>query len=102
MNIYKPLPSKGGGEITRLLHKSGNVRIEQILSDYHTTGWYFQDEDEWVCLLKGEADIEFEGFTKTLLEGDSLFIPRHVRHRVSRTTKCLWLCVFIGGKCETK
>ena len=72
------------------------MRIEKIVSDGHTTGWYDQDEDEWVCLLTGEAELEFENETKLLRAGEWLLIERYKRHRVTRTTQCVWLCVFIG------
>lgn len=83
-------------EIVSELLRHKNVRIEKIVSDGHTTGWYDQDEDEWVCLLTGEAELEFEHETKLLRAGEWLLIERHKRHRVARTTQCVWLCVFIG------
>lgn len=96
MNLYdrpeKRLPKELAEELLR--HK--NVRIERIVSDGHVTDWYDQAEAEWVCLLSGEADLQFERYTKTLRTGESIFIPRHVRHRVVRTTRCIWLCVFIA------
>ena len=97
MNIFDFPKEKLPNELTEILLENKNVRIEKILSDGHTTNWYDQMEDEWVCLLTGEADIEFEDSIKTLNKGDSIFIPKHQKHRVSRTTKCIWLCIFMEG-----
>ena len=76
-----------------------NVRIEKILSmGQISTEWYDQDEDEWVCVLEGEAELTYEdGSRQSLGAGDHVFLPAHKRHKVSYTSKpCVWLCVFIG------
>ncbi len=72
-----------------------HLRVERIVSQQHTTDWQDQDEDEWVCLLNGQAAIEFDDETKIIGAGDILFIPAHQRHRVARATDCVWLCVFV-------
>lgn len=95
-NIYERPQERTPNETIVALLQNKNVRIEKIVSDAHVSDWYDQDEDEWVCLLTGEADIQFTDKTKTLLPGDTLYLPRHTLHRVSRTTKCIWLCVFIA------
>lgn len=72
-----------------------NIRIEKIISSYNQTDWYDQNEDEFVCLLTGIAELEFEGGeTKTLTAGDTILIEKHKRHRVKSTTECNWLCMF--------
>ena len=96
MNIYDLPKEKLSEELIEILLDDKNVRIEKIISDGHTSDWYDQSEDEWVCLLKGEADLEFENGIKTLYQGDTIFIPCHHRHRVARTTACVWLCVFVS------
>lgn len=95
MNVYDRPAERPPEEIAELLLKQKNVRIEKIVSDCHTSDWYDQEEDEWVCLLTGEADLEYETGVQTLRAGDCVFLPRHRRHRVARTTACVWLCVFI-------
>jgi len=60
--------------------------------------WYDQEKDEWVMLLEGSAGIRFEGDddTLTLLPGDFIMIPAHLRHRVEWTDqkgRTLWLAV---------
>lgn len=93
-NLYDLPNEKFEKEITKILHKSKNFRIEKILSCGQTSDWYDQDEAEWVCLLEGKATIEFEKVKKSLKKGDFLLIKPHERHRVSKTSDCIWLCVF--------
>ena len=56
MNVYDRPAERPPEEIVELLLKQKNVRIEKIVSDGHTSDWYDQEEDEWVCLLTGEAE----------------------------------------------
>lgn len=81
-------------EITTVLEEDETIRIEKIVSCGQTTGWYDQEENEWVLLLKGEAELEFETHKRKLFAGDYIVIPKHSRHRVSFTTRCIWLCMF--------
>ena len=85
-------------ELITLLAQSDNVRVERIVSTGQTTGWYDQAEAEFVALLQGEAELTWQdGSVTVLAAGDTLTIPPHRRHRVSRTSAqppCVWLCVF--------
>jgi len=89
--------SKGGasGDGAR-----GLVRIERIVSAGQVSGWYDQEEAEFVALLEGGAAIEYgDGSVMNLKKGDTLLIEPHVRHRVAFTSvnpPCIWLCVFYG------
>jgi cupin 2 domain-containing protein len=88
--------------IETLLAGEGNFRIERIISSGHATQegtWYDQDQDEWVLVLEGEAVLGYEdGSEVRLSRGDSLFLPRHRRHRVIYTSSpCVWLAVFYGN-----
>ena len=85
--------------IETLLSK-GELRIERIvtLTPYSTPGeWYDQEQDEWVVLLKGTAELEYEdGKKKRMGAGDHLFIPARKIHRVSWSShdeECIWLAV---------
>ena len=42
-------------ELTTILAKGQNVRIERIISTGQTSDWYDQDEAEFVVLLNGKA-----------------------------------------------
>ena len=82
-----------------LLSGFAALRVERIISHGHVTPegqWYDQDEDEWVVVLEGSAGIAFSDGREIALErGDSLLLPKHVRHRVSRSSSpCIWLALF--------
>jgi len=94
MNLFDFPSEKFDEEIVKILHESKNFRIEKIMSDSQTTDWYDQEEAEWVCLLEGSAELEFENRKKKLKKGDFILIPPHEKHRASKTKKCIWLCVF--------
>jgi cupin 2 domain-containing protein len=80
----------------------GAVRIERIVSHGHASPsgyWYDQDEDEWVLLLEGKAQLTIEGRGEPLIltPGDSVLLPAHCRHRIDWTLKdhlTIWLAVF--------
>ena len=96
-----PADVGGGGEVTEtILHGSG-CRIERIVSAGQRSPdgfWYDQEEDEWVLLLQGEAELAFEGGKRmSLRAGDQVFLPARLRHRVERTSinpPCIWLCLY--------
>lgn len=88
-------------EIFETLLQHDGVRIERILSRGHTSpehGWYDQDENEWVVVLRGNGTIHFAGGGQvTLGEGDYLNIPAHCKHKVVWTDPeeiTVWLAVF--------
>ena len=85
-------------ELTTVLAEGGNVRIERIVSTGQVSDWYDQVETEYVALLEGCAEIEYENGEKTVLsKGDAVLIKPRARHRVSYTSidpPCIWLCVF--------
>jgi cupin 2 domain-containing protein len=64
-----------------------SLRVERIVSTGQVSPqdfWYDQEEDEWVALLQGEAELEFDdGRTLKLQKGDWAFLPARARHRVS-------------------
>src|SRR5437764_14870447 len=55
------------------------------------TGWHYHECDgQFVYVLKGWVDLEFEdGRTLRIEEGDSLFIPGYLRHNEIRTSDAL-------------
>ena len=96
MNLYDYTPTSPGQERTDILHEDTAVRIERIVSNLARTQWYDQDQDEWLVLLKGTAELAVERNRVTLEEGDTLFLPAHCRHRVLSTSdETLWLTVFV-------
>ncbi len=101
-NLFDGLPEIDRGEAFEELARCRNVRIERILSsDRPESVLYDQVQDEWVCLLQGEAELWIDGETLTLRPGDYRFIPAGTPHRVIKTStqpRCLWLAVHIHAQ----
>ena len=101
-NLLDALPEAGGPEEeVQELFSGDSVRVERIVSNAHISPpgfWYDQDEDEWVMVLRGSAELEFEGGQRhQMASGDWLSIPAHTRHRVVRTDEngpTVWVAVF--------
>jgi cupin 2 domain-containing protein len=100
-NLFSSLPADLEREVYEELVRSGNVRIERILSKGHTApdeGWFDQSENEWVVVLEGSGTILFEnGNEVTLRKGDHITIPSHARHKVTWSDPnevTVWLAVF--------
>ena len=99
-NIFDSIPEKLDNEVFDLLIHNNKVKIERIISKGHISpesGWYDQDQDEWVIVLKGQALIAFEsGEEVDLKEGGYVNIPAHTKHKVKWTnpnTETIWLAV---------
>jgi len=103
-SISDGIPSTLPDEMTDVLARGQNVRVERIVSRGHQSPdgfWYDQDEHEWVALLAGAAKIRFDGETERikLLPGNHILIPAHTRHRVEWTDPhqdTIWLAVFFS------
>lgn len=100
-NIFDQIPTDLPEEVFQDLCVGQNMRIERILSKgQHSpeSGWYDQDENEWVMVLQGHAKIGFQdGKEVELQRGDYLNIPAHCKHKVSWTDPkqtTVWLAVF--------
>ncbi|MCF7822193.1 MAG: cupin domain-containing protein [Mariprofundaceae bacterium] len=102
-NLFNALPSELQEELIEVIAGNGSTRIERIVSHGHCSKkefWYDQDEDEFVLLLEGEAELEFEDETIHLKKGDYLTIKAYQRHRVKWTTPdkaTIWLAVFYAS-----
>ncbi len=98
-NIFKKsdLPQRGG-ELFETLLRHKNVTVETIRSNEVRRGqWYDQKSDEWVLLLQGRAQLEYESEVKQLEKGDAVFIPARTKHRVLSTDgDALWLALHIA------
>jgi len=100
-NFLEDLPVSLESEVFEDVLTSDHVRIERILSNGQTSpdeGWYDQSEHEWVLVLEGAGQIEYEdGSNVSLKKGDYLYIPAHKKHRVSWTDPeqiTVWLAIF--------
>jgi len=101
-NIFESIPGNLDAESVDLITQNEKIKIQRIVSKGHTspaTGWYDQDNEEWVLLIKGAAIIEFDSEADTevnLGEGAYINIPAHKKHRVRWTdpeTETIWLTV---------
>lgn len=103
-SIFAAIPETLDAERFEQLVSAKTVRIERILSQGHMSpesGWYDQDESEWVVVLRGRGRLQFDdGEEVELGAGDWIDIPAHRKHRVAWTDPAVvtvWLAVFYGG-----
>ncbi|MCP9774992.1 Nif11 domain/cupin domain-containing protein [Cyanobium sp. WAJ14-Wanaka] len=101
-NIFSSPCPPPGHETHQLLIEQPGLRIEQIHSCGYASPrdfWYDQPEQEWVLLMQGCAELQFEDEAQSrhLGPGDSLLIGAHRRHRLVATDPapgCVWLALF--------
>ncbi len=100
-NIFEKIPDDLKEELFEDILLSKDLKVERIVSSGHTSpesGWYNQEENEWVVVLEGSGTILFEnGIERVLNKGDYLNIPAHTKHKVTRTDPknlTIWLAVF--------
>lgn len=100
-NLFDALPDTTAGEVFDTLLQQGTLKIERIVSRGHTspeTGWYDQEQAEWVLVVRGAAVLTFaDGTSVHLIPGGYLNIPAHTRHRVTWTDpagETIWLAIF--------
>jgi cupin 2 domain-containing protein len=89
-SLFAAVPTDLPEEQFSSLLQGENFRLVRIVSTGQATPegeWYDQNENEWVAVLQGRAEIRFADgdITKTLNPGEYLYIPAHVRHRVETT-----------------
>lgn len=103
-NIKSGLPDVSRAEATEGLAamRGGLTVIERIVSGGQASPpgfWYDQAWDEWVMVIAGAAELEFENpaAEERLEAGDWLLIPARLRHRVRSTEDgTIWLAVHAG------
>lgn len=104
MNLFDQIPENLQNEDFKELLNSGNLIIERIVSKGHASpesGWYDQQRPEWVLLIKGRAQLEFQdGRVLHMQTGDYTHIPAHEKHRVAWTDpddQTIWLAIHYTG-----
>jgi cupin 2 domain-containing protein len=100
-SLFSDLGCSGTEETFTTLFEKAGVKIERIDSHGQASPegfWYDQPQDEWVLLVKGDADLEIADQPPlTLKAGDHVLILGHVRHRVASTSAdALWLAVHVS------
>ena len=104
-SLFVPPPGPPGEETITALIWNPAFTLEQIVFRGAASPegfWYDQDRDEWVLLLRGEADLRFESGEQVVLTAkDPLLIPAHRRHRVDRTSAdAVWLALHFDDYME--
>ena len=102
-NLLADIPASLPAELTALIFRKRDLRIERIVSHGHASPpgfWYDQEQQEWVLVLQGAARLRFDGEVKPMemKPGDFIHIPAHKRHRVEWTIPdepTIWLAVFV-------
>jgi cupin 2 domain-containing protein len=98
-NLLAGIPKHLDDELVETLAGGDALRIERIVSRGQASPddfWYDQESDEFVLLIKGAAELEFEDRTEVMNAGDWLLIPARCRHRVKWTAPdeaTVWLAV---------
>jgi cupin 2 domain-containing protein len=99
-NILTNIPDTLPKELIETLLTNKHIKIEKIVSKGHTSpaqGWYNQDKNEWVIVIKGAAKLKFEDKIVELKEGDYINIPAYKKHKVIWTSpdvETIWIAIF--------
>ncbi len=99
-SLFDSIPETISEELfTQILHGK-DFRMERIVSKGHTSpesGWYDQDENEWVFVLQGEAKLLFsDQGVEHLSAGSYINIPARTKHKVIWTPsdrETIWLAI---------
>jgi cupin 2 domain-containing protein len=96
-NLFSQSAPPESGEQFLTLLKHRQLHIERIVSGSDVTPVdMIQAQDEWVVLLRGEAELLIRGMAHPLREGDHVFIPAGTLHRVAAVSPgALWLAVHL-------
>lgn len=94
---FDTAPPPDHGERFTELARVRNVVVESIVSSASPAAdEYRQEQDEWVVLLDGSAELDVDGAHVSLAAGDWLVLPAGVPHRVLRTSHgARWLAVHV-------
>ncbi len=100
-HLLAGLPARLDAERVDNLLAGGTFRLLRIVSTGQATPpgeWYDQDDDEWVVLLHGSAEVRLadEPHGRRLAPGDWLLLPAGCRHRVEWTAAdgpTVWLAL---------
>src|SRR5437868_15204108 len=98
-NLFADSSAPNFGERIEVLLEHNNLVVERIVSSANMTPKKFvQTQDEWVVLVRGEAEMEVAGEAVVLKAGDHLFLPSGTAHTVKSASEgALWLAVHLHG-----
>jgi cupin 2 domain-containing protein len=97
-NVFEDCSPPSAGERFDVLLKHKNLVVERIVSSANLTpNKHVQSQDEWVLLVRGEAEIEVAGEAVVLRSGDYLFLPSGTVHTVKSASEgAMWLAVHLN------
>jgi cupin 2 domain-containing protein len=86
-----------GTERFDVLLRSRGVILERIVSSGSQPAQrYCQDQDEWVMLVRGTAEMRIDGLPVQLQAGQFLMLPKHTPHEVISTSQnAVWLALHV-------
>ena len=101
-NIFRDSSTGLSGELVDTILRGGKIdRLERAISPEsgNPSRVYDQEEDEFVMVVRGYAEVEFEENgrkeIKKMVDGDYTTIPAHLKHRVVKTDEgTTWLALF--------
>ena len=83
-----------------ILIERGNIKIKRITSPKNFKSEIFiQEEDEWVMVIQGSAELDIAGRKVKISEGEHIFIPRKTYHQILKTSdeiETVWLAVYLS------
>ena len=99
-NVFEDSSPPSAGERFEVLLKHKHVVVERIVSSANITpNKYVQSQDEWVVLVRGEAELELAGEAVVLKSGDYLFLPSGTAHIVKSASEgAMWLAVHLHAR----
>jgi cupin 2 domain-containing protein len=100
-NIFGDIPAELPDELLEEIVTGNGFRMERIVSRGQASPdgfWYDQEENEWVILLQGSAQLRFADKEEPVIlhPGDYIRISRRRKHRVEWTDPAcatVWLAV---------
>ena len=109
LNIFKDFLPDDRSEQEEKLFSIEKGRVLRIKSSGQMSPpghWYEQMEDEWAVVLSGRGELEWTDGSRRMLEsGDSIFLEKGNKHRVSYTSlepPCIWLAIYGQIKMEDR
>lgn len=96
-NIFDDCSPPAAGERFDVLLAHRNLVVERVVSSVKIVPKeYVQSHDEWVLLVRGEAQMEIAGEAIALKAGDHLFLPSGTAHTVKSASEgAMWLTVHL-------
>jgi cupin 2 domain-containing protein len=100
-NLFTDSDPPSSGERLDVLLSRKNLVIERIISSARMgPTQYVQPQDEWVLLLRGDAELDVAGKAVMLKAGDHVFLSSGTAHTLKSASEgALWLAVHLHAPC---